>query len=117
MSRDVDVLQGTLNLLILKAISLGPLHGYAVLLRIQQMSGERMEIQQGTLYPALYRLEHQGFIRGTWGESDNNRRAKFYVLSAAGRRQLIHEKQRWETMAQVIGEILRTETSPTGGTA
>ncbi len=114
MGKDVELLQGTLNLLILKAISLGPLHGYAVLLRIQQLSGDRMEIQQGTLYPALYRLEHLGLIKGQWGESDNNRRAKFYTLSAAGRRQLTQEKRRWEAMAEVMGIILATEKAPNG---
>ncbi len=109
MGRDVDVLQGTLNLLILKAISLGPLHGYAVLLRIQQMSGERMEIQQGTLYPALYKLEAQGLIAGQWGESENNRRAKFYTLTAAGRKQFAAEQKRWADLTEVIGQILGTE--------
>src|SRR6202166_5300467 len=83
-----DVLQGTLDLLILKAVSLGPLHGYGVLLRIQQISGEELVIQQGSLYPALYRLEHQGAIASEWGESDNNRRAKYYKLTRAGREGL-----------------------------
>lgn len=112
MGKDVDVLQGTLNLLILKAISLGPLHGYAVLLRIQQLSGNRMEIQQGTLYPALYRLEHQGLIRGRWGESENNRKAKFYTLTAAGQRSFVTEQRKWQAFAEVIGGILRVETVP-----
>ncbi len=111
MGKNVDVLQGTLNLLILKAISLGPLHGYAVLLRIQQLSGERMEIQQGTLYPALYRLEHQGLIRGTWGESENNRKAKFYTLTPAGRRQFAAEQQKWEALAEVIARILGADAA------
>ena len=88
MGKAIDLLQGTLDMLILKAVSLGPLHGYGVLLRIQQISGEQLEIQQGSLYPALYRLEHQGLIASEWGESDNNRKAKFYSLTATGRRAL-----------------------------
>ena len=111
MGRDVDLLQGTLNLLILKAVSLGPLHGYAVLLRIQQLSGNRMEIQQGTLYPALYRLEHQGMLRGKWAPSENNRRAKFYTLTAAGRRQLALERRKWEAITETIAGILGAQGS------
>ena len=83
MGKQVDLLQGTLDMLILKAVSLGPLHGYGVLLRIQQISGEQLEIQQGSLYPALYRLEHQGWIASEWGESDNKRKAKFLRRSSA----------------------------------
>jgi transcriptional regulator len=83
VGKQVDLLQGTLDMLILKAVSLGPLHGYGVLLRIQQISGEQLEIQQGSLYPALYRLECQGWIASVWGESDNKRKAKFYSLTAA----------------------------------
>ena len=109
MGNEVDLMQGTLNLLILKAVSLGPLHGYAVLLRIQQLSGDRMEIQQGTLYPALYRLEHQSLLRGKWALSDNNRRAKFYTLTAAGRKQLALERTRWEATASMIAGILEAE--------
>jgi PadR family transcriptional regulator PadR len=104
----IDLLQGTLDLLILKAVSLGPLHGYGVLLRIQQISGKQLEIQQGSLYPALYRVEHQGWIASEWGESDNKRRAKFYKLTAAGRRQLQSETEKWNRMASLIGSILRT---------
>ncbi len=104
----MDLLQGTLDLLILKAVSLGPLHGYGVLLRIQQISGDRLEIQQGSLYPALYRLEHQGWIVSEWGESENKRKAKYYRLSAAGRRQLKAEADRWNQMADVMADILRT---------
>src|SRR5271156_4550225 len=95
-------------MLILKAVSLGPLHGYGVLLRIQQISGEQLEIQQGSLYPALYRLEHQGWIASEWGESDNNRKAKFYSLTAAGRRQFHSETEKWNRMTDVIGGILKT---------
>src|SRR5579864_4996065 len=87
MGKQLDLLQGTLDVMILKAISLGPLHGYGILLRIQQISGDQLEIQQGSLYPALYRLEHQGLIASEWGESENNRKAKFYRLTAAGRKK------------------------------
>ena len=95
-------------MLILKAVSLGPLHGYGVLLRIQQISGERLRIEQGSLYPALYRLEAQGWIASEWGESENKRRAKYYRLTAAGRRRLETETAKWNAMADVIGNILRT---------
>ena len=87
MAKQLDLLQGTLDMLILKAVSLGPLHGYGVLLRIQQISRDRLEIQQGSLYPALYRLEHRGWIASAWGESENKRKAKFYRLTPAGKRQ------------------------------
>jgi len=105
--RQMELLQGTLDLLILKAVSLGPLHGYGVLLRIQQISGEELVIQQGSLYPALYRLEHQGVIASDWGESENNRRAKYYKLTASGRRRLEAETEKWNRMAGVIAGILR----------
>ena len=108
VGKQIDLLQGTLDMLILKAVSLGPLHGYGVLLRIQQISGEQLEIQQGSLYPALYRLEHQGWIASEWGESDNKRKAKFYSLTAAGRRQLHSETEKWNRMASLIASILRT---------
>jgi transcriptional regulator len=104
--RQTDLLQGTLDLLILKAVSLGPLHGYGVLLRIQQISGEELVIQQGSLYPALYRLEHQGAIASEWGESENNRRAKYYRLTAAGRDRLEAETEKWHRMAGIMGAIL-----------
>jgi len=104
--KQIDLLQGTLDLLILKAVSLGPLHGYGVLLRIQQISGEELVVQQGSLYPALYRLEHQGAIASEWGESDNNRRAKYYSLTAAGRDRLVEETGKWNRMAGIIGTIL-----------
>jgi len=97
-----EVLQGTLDLLILKAVSLGPLHGYGVLLRIQQISGDALQIQQGSLYPALYRLEHQGLITSRWGESDNRRRAKFYRLTAAGQRRLREEVAYWDRLSAAI---------------
>jgi transcriptional regulator len=102
----LDLLQGTLDLLILKAVSLGPLHGYGVLLRIQQISAQELVIQQGSLYPALYRLEHQGAISSEWGESENNRRAKYYKLTELGRERLGEETEKWKRMAGVIGLIL-----------
>src|SRR5256884_7109237 len=94
MDKQMELLQGTLDMLILKAVSLGPLHGYGVLLRIQQISKDRLEIQQGSLYPALYRLEHQGWITSEWGESENKRKAKYYRLTAAGRRKLQTEDRK-----------------------
>jgi transcriptional regulator len=106
LGKQIDLLQGTLDMLILKAVSLGPLHGYGVLLRIQQISGGQLEIQQGSLYPALYRLEHQGWIASEWGESENNRKAKFYQLTAAGRKQLRTESEKWNRMAGLIESIL-----------
>ena len=104
--KGIDLLQGTLDLMILKAVSLGPLHGYGVLLRIQQISGEELVIQQGSLYPALYRLENQGAITSEWGESENNRKAKYYSLTAAGRERLVKETGKWNRMAGIIGTIL-----------
>ena len=108
MEKQLDLLQGTLDMLILKAISLGPLHGYGILLRIEQISKERLEIQQGSLYPALYRLEHHGWIKSQWGESENNRRARYYQLTAAGKRRLQSEADRWNRMSAVIAGILET---------
>jgi len=108
VGKQIDLLQGTLDMLILKAVSLGPLHGYGVLLRIQQISGEQLEIQQGSLYPALYRLEHHGWITSEWGESDNKRKARFYRLTTAGRRRLLSETEKWNRMASLIAGILRT---------
>jgi transcriptional regulator len=102
------LLPGTLDLLILKAVSLGKLHGYGVLLRIQQISGGGLQIQQGALYPALYRLEQQGLIDSEWGTSDNNRRAKFYRLTPAGRARLGDETASWNRLADAIAMALRT---------
>src|SRR5262245_44625204 len=108
MAPQTQLLQGTLDLLILKAVSLGPLHGYGVLLRLQQISAGQLQIQQGLLYPALYRLEHQGLIRSEWGESENRRRAKFYRLTAAGRRRLQEEVDYWNDLSDAVGLVLRT---------
>jgi PadR family transcriptional regulator PadR len=109
VDKQLDLLQGTLDMLILKAVSLGPLHGYGILLRIQQISKDRLEIQQGSLYPALYRLEHQGWITSEWGESENKRKAKYYRLTAAGKRRLLAEADQWNRMADVIAGILGTK--------
>ena len=106
MAKRVDLMQGTLDMLILKAVSLAPLHGYGILLRIQQISKDRLEIQQGSLYPALYRLEHQGLIASEWGESDSKRRAKSYRLTTTGRRQLQQAARKWNDMAAIIAGIL-----------
>jgi PadR family transcriptional regulator PadR len=102
----IDLPQGALEMLVLKSVSLGPLHGYGILLRIQQISGERLEILQGSFYTAIYRLERRGWIKGKWGESENNRRARFYSLTAAGTRQLKAETARWTDMAAVVAGIL-----------
>ena len=111
MPKQIDLMQGTLDMLILKAVSLSKLHGYGILLRIQQISGEQLVIQQGSLYPALYRLERDGAIKSEWGESDNNRRAKYYTLTPAGRKQLVAETEKWNRMAGIIGTILRLTSS------
>jgi PadR family transcriptional regulator PadR len=103
-----DLLPGTLDMLILKAVSLGPLHGYGALLRIQQITGEELQITQGALYPALYRLETNGFIQSEWGESDNKRKAKFYSLTATGRKRLKEETQTWERFSGAVAAALRT---------
>ena len=108
MCEKLEVLQGTLDMLILKAVSLGPLHGYGVLLRIEQISKQKLKIEQGSLYPALYRLEARGWITSEWGESDNNRKAKFYRLTAVGKRRLEAETARWNEMADVIAAILHS---------
>ena len=108
MAKPADLLQGTLDMLILKAVSLGPLHGYGVLLRIRQISKQRLEIQQGSLYPALYRLEHQGLLAGEWGESENKRRARYYSLTPAGRRSLQEQTRNWNRMGEIIAGVLGT---------
>lgn len=108
-----DLLQRTLDMMVLKAVSLGPFHGYGILLRIEQISGNRLQIQQGSLYPALYRLEHEGWIASEWGQSENNGKAKYYRLTAAGRRRLQAETEKWNRMADVIGAILRATVEET----
>ena len=106
MGKQVDILQGMLDMMILKAVSLGPLHGYGVLLRIQQISKDALQIPQGSLYPALYRLEHKGWIESTWGESENKRKAKYYTLTAAGRKQLREETAEWSKLSAAIASLL-----------
>ena len=106
MAKPIELPQGTLDLLILKALALGPMHGYGVSLRIQQLSRGIFQIQQGSLYPALHRLEHSGWIASEWGTSDNNRKAKFYSLTKAGRDQLQHERATWKTLAEAVGLVL-----------
>lgn len=106
MGDQADLLPGTLDLLILKAVSPGDVHGYGVLLRIEQISGGALAIQQGALYPALYRLEHQGLIRSKWGRSENNRRAKFYFLTASGRLRLGTEEAGWHRLVAAMSSVL-----------
>ena len=108
MGDNAELLPGTLDLLILKSVSLGRLHGYAVLLRIEQITGGAMHIQQGALYPALYRLEHQGLIESEWGVSENNRRAKFYRLTGLGRERLGEEVASWNRLAEAMAMALRS---------
>jgi PadR family transcriptional regulator, regulatory protein PadR len=113
MTDHAGVLPGTLDLLILKAVSLGQLHGYGILLRIEQISGGGLQIQQGALYPALYRLEHQGLIASEWGTSENNRRAKYYQLTPAGRARLGEETATWNHLAQAIALALSAQPQGT----
>ena len=103
-----DLLQGTLDMLILKTVALGPIHGYGISLRIQQISRDVLQVQQGSLYPALHRLEKRGLLAATWGESESGREAKFYRLSAKGRKQLEIEESQWKRLAQAIGLIMQT---------
>ena len=106
MTEPAQILPGTLDLLILKAVSLGPLHGYGVLLRIQQISGGALLIEQGALYPALFRLVRQGLLKASWGSSENNRRAKFYELTAGGRKRLREEAEGWKRLVSAMGSVL-----------
>jgi transcriptional regulator len=106
MTAQAQILPGTLDLLILKAVSLGPAHGYGILLRIEQISGKALLIEQGALYPALFRLVRQGLLKANWGTSDNNRRAKFYDLTAAGHKRLRQEEKSWNLLVSAIGTAL-----------
>ncbi|HXM15480.1 MAG TPA: PadR family transcriptional regulator [Candidatus Eremiobacteraceae bacterium] len=103
-----DLLQGTLDMLILKIVALGPVHGYGISLRIRQISKEVLQVQQGSLYPALHRLEKRGWLTAEWGESENGRQAKFYKLSPKGRKQLQAEESNWERLAQAVTQIMQT---------
>jgi PadR family transcriptional regulator PadR len=107
-SEKSDLLQGTLDMLILKIAALGPIHGYAISQRIQQISKEVLQVQQGSLYPALHRLENRGWLQAQWGDSETGREAKFYSLTKAGRRQLELETSNWERMSEAIALILQT---------
>lgn len=109
MGKTADLLPGTLDMLILKAVSLKPLHGYGVLLRLRQISRDALDIPQGSLYPALYRLEHQGLIVSTWGQSENGRKAKYYAVTADGRRRLREETAGWNRLAAAIAAALNTK--------
>lgn len=109
MGDHAQILPGTLDLLILKAVSLGPLHGYGILLRIGQISGQALLIEQGALYPALFRLVRQGVLKASWGTSENNRRAKFYELTAAGRKRLREETEGWNRLAVAMGSALAAQ--------
>jgi PadR family transcriptional regulator PadR len=106
--QDAKLLQGTLDMLILKALSLSPLHGFGVGQRIMQMSEDALRVEEGSLYPALYRIEQQGWITSAWGTSENNQRAKFYKLTRAGRRQLQVEEENWERLAAAVFKVMQT---------
>ena len=108
MGKPTDLVQGTLDLLILKTISLEAMNGWAIAKRIQQVSNDVLQVQQGSLYPALHRLEHQGWIKAEWKESENNRRAKYYALTAAGRKQLRAELASWDRLSNAIGLVVKT---------
>jgi transcriptional regulator len=103
-----DLLQGTLDMLILKSLQLGPMHGFGISVLIRQISKEVLQVEQGSLYPALYRLEEQGWISSEWGISENNRKAKFYKLTPAGRKQLVEERSNWERLSAAINTVLKT---------
>lgn len=107
-SQKSDLLQGTLDMLILKVVALGPIHGYGISLRIRQVSRDVLQVQQGSLYPALHRLEKRGLLRAEWGESENGREAKFYRLSAKGKKQLSAEEATWRRLSEAIGMVLET---------
>lgn len=107
-SEKTDLLQGTLDLLIMKALQLEPMHGFGISVRLRQLSREVLQVEQGSLYPALYRLEEQGWIKSEWGVSENNRKAKFYALTTAGKKQLVAETAQWERLSGAINLVLRT---------
>ncbi|MDB6129301.1 MAG: lineage-specific thermal regulator protein [Verrucomicrobiales bacterium] len=103
-----DLLQGTLDMLILRALQLGPMHGFGISVLIRQMSKEVLQVEQGSLYPALYRLEDQGWIDSEWGVSENNRKARFYKLTLTGRKQLLEERSNWERLSTAVNLVLKT---------
>jgi PadR family transcriptional regulator PadR len=104
-----DLLQGTLDMLVLKIVALGPVHGYGISVRIRQISKEVLQVQQGSLYPALHRLEKRGWLEAEWGESDNGRQAKFYKLSVKGRKQLVEEQTNWKRLSQAVQLIMQEQ--------
>ena len=106
MAPKSDLLQGTLDLLVLKTLADGPMHGWGISLRIQNVSGDVLQVNQGSLYPALHRLEQQGLVEAEWGNSDNNRQARFYQLTKAGRKQLTEETRNWERLASAVARVL-----------
>ena len=108
MAKSTDLLQGTLDLLILKTLALEPMHGWGIVLRIQQISGDVLQVQPGSLYPALHRLEHQGWIGAKWADTEAGRRAKYYSLTRSGERQLARETRNWERVAGIIGRLLKS---------
>ena len=108
-----DLVQGTLDMLILKALQLGPMHGFGISVLIRQISKEVLQVEQGSLYPALYRLEAVGWIQSEWGVSENNRKAKFYRLTPAGRKQLVRERSNWERLSTAINLVLQTGSMTT----
>jgi transcriptional regulator len=110
VTEQAQLLPGTLDLLILKAVSLGPLHGYGVLLRIAQISGDTLLVEQGALYPALFRLVRQGLLKADWGISENNRRAKFYELTATGRKRFLEETHQWNRLAKAMATVLAAQS-------
>ena len=114
MAESTDLLQGTLDLLILQTLATGAVHGWGVAQRIQQVSNEVLQIGQGSLYPALHRLEYKGWIRSDWGSSENNRKAKFYSLTAAGRKQLAAELKMWDRLSAAVGLVLGRLPEVTG---
>ena len=107
MDENTDVIQGTLDLLILKTLTHGPQHGYGIAVHIQKVSSDALRVEEGSLYPALHRIEQDGWIRSEWGASDNNRKAKFYSITAAGRRRLAQEAQSWEKLTAGVSAVLR----------
>jgi len=110
MEKKADVLQGTLDLMVLQTVdTLGPLHGYAIAARLEQVSGGALQLNMGTLYPALMRLEQRGLLEARWGTTDNNRRARFYELTRAGRRELAREREEWDRMSAIMQALLRKE--------
>jgi PadR family transcriptional regulator PadR len=106
-TNDGDLLQGTLDMLVLKSLQIGPMHGWGIAERVEQGSRNVLGLNQGSLYPALYRLEKQGFIRSEWQQTENNRRARYYTITAAGRRQLAAEREQWERLSSAVNQVLR----------